>query len=384
MEKDNTNKASLNTGNSNASSGPKSNLFDNAPILKSILKKSGTSSTKSALNVSTVGRQGEANEGLKTSELSAKLKHIDGTIVGRDGRVLKPQRGVKFVDYVDVLPTDQNMENVTSNVEVLGNEKNTMDDSSQVSSGERHENVNLVAGPTYSNQHVEGASVIDIAMREFKECVVVIEVFDVNRSGLQFTWNQKPRGTDGKLKKIDRIMANLACMDAFIGAHAIFQPYRISDHSPAILTIPTYHKFTPKPFKFYNIIVQNSQFKGKVKEFWDMDVSGFHMYKVVTGFLVDKADLELSNGSTKVATRSNLTQVVVYAYPFVVYCLRFFCHATKSHIHFHKVEGCGFVRINVTDDEVLEPETFWLSCCQEVAAMILKILCLDDYLAQVY
>ncbi|PWA34170.1 RNA-directed DNA polymerase, eukaryota, Reverse transcriptase zinc-binding domain protein [Artemisia annua] len=105
-------------------------------------------------------------------------------------------------------------------------------------------------------------------------CVEVIEVFDVNRSGLQFTWNQKPRGTDGKLKRIDRIMANLACTDVFIGAHAIFQPYRISDHSPAILTIPTSHKFTPRPFKFYNIIVHNSQFKGKVKEFWDMDGKG--------------------------------------------------------------------------------------------------------------
>ncbi|PWA84135.1 RNA-directed DNA polymerase, eukaryota, Reverse transcriptase zinc-binding domain protein [Artemisia annua] len=129
---------------------------------------------------------------------------------------------------------------------------------------------------------VEGTSVIDIAMREFKECVEEIEVFDVNRSGLQFTWNQKPRGTDGKLKKIDRIMANLACMDGFVGVHAIFQPYRISDHAPAILTIPTSHKFTPRPFKFYNILVQNSQFKVKVKESWEMDVSGFHMYKVVS------------------------------------------------------------------------------------------------------
>ncbi|PWA73408.1 RNA-directed DNA polymerase, eukaryota, Reverse transcriptase zinc-binding domain protein [Artemisia annua] len=142
---------------------------------------------------------------------------------------------------------------------------------------------------------VEGSSVIDIAMREFKECVEVIEVFDVNRSGLQFTWNQKPRGTDGKLKKIDRIMANLACTDAFIGAHAIFQPYRISDHSPAILTIPTSHKFTPKPFKFYNIIVQNSQFKGKVKEFWDMNVSGFHMYKVVSKLKSLKKPLRVKN-----------------------------------------------------------------------------------------
>ncbi|PWA68536.1 RNA-directed DNA polymerase, eukaryota, Reverse transcriptase zinc-binding domain protein [Artemisia annua] len=119
-------------------------------------------------------------------------------------------------------------------------------------------------------------------MREFKDCVEEIEVFDVNRLGLQFTWNKKPRGTDGKLKKIDRIMANLACTDGFVGAHAIFQPYRISDHSPAILTIPTSYKFTPRPFKFYNILIQNSQFKRTVKESWDMDVSGFHMYKVVS------------------------------------------------------------------------------------------------------
>ncbi|PWA86470.1 RNA-directed DNA polymerase, eukaryota, Reverse transcriptase zinc-binding domain protein [Artemisia annua] len=43
---------------------------------------------------------------------------------------------------------------------------------------------------------LEGSSVIDIAMREFKECVDEIEVSDVNRSGLQFTWNQKPKGMD--------------------------------------------------------------------------------------------------------------------------------------------------------------------------------------------
>ncbi|GJU23247.1 reverse transcriptase domain, reverse transcriptase zinc-binding domain protein [Tanacetum coccineum] len=42
-----------------------------------------------------------------------------------------------------------------------------------------------------------GSSYIDIAMREFKECVDEIEVVDVQNSGLQFTWNQKPRGGDG-------------------------------------------------------------------------------------------------------------------------------------------------------------------------------------------
>ncbi|GJR31659.1 hypothetical protein Tco_1107891 [Tanacetum coccineum] len=100
-----------------------------------------------------------------------------------------------------------------------------------------------------------GSSRIDISMREFKECVEEIEVMDVARSGLQFTWNQKPRGDDGILKKIDRVMANLEFNDNFIGAHAIFQPYRVSDHAPAVLKIPLLAKLEQRPFKFTNILV---------------------------------------------------------------------------------------------------------------------------------
>ncbi|GKE65589.1 RNA-directed DNA polymerase, eukaryota, reverse transcriptase zinc-binding domain protein, partial [Tanacetum coccineum] len=36
-----------------------------------------------------------------------------------------------------------------------------------------------------------------------------IEVDDVNSTGLQFTWNQKPRAERGILKKIDRVMGNV-------------------------------------------------------------------------------------------------------------------------------------------------------------------------------
>ncbi|PWA79749.1 RNA-directed DNA polymerase, eukaryota, Reverse transcriptase zinc-binding domain protein [Artemisia annua] len=129
---------------------------------------------------------------------------------------------------------------------------------------------------------VEGSSVVDIAMREFKECVDANELVDINRSGLQFTWTQKPHGLDGTLRKIDRIMSNIGFLDAFAGSHAIFQPYRISDHSPAILHIPTISKFKPRPFKFSNILVQNSRFKQQVQECWGTMVSGFHMYKVVS------------------------------------------------------------------------------------------------------
>ncbi|GKE76256.1 RNA-directed DNA polymerase, eukaryota, reverse transcriptase zinc-binding domain protein, partial [Tanacetum coccineum] len=137
-------------------------------------------------------------------------------------------------------------------------------------------NASLFAGDTST-----GSSVLDITMREFKECVESIEVMDVQRTGLQFTWNQKPKGIDGILKKLDRAMANLEFQDSYVGAHAVFKPYRISDHSPSVLTIPSLVKVKPKPFKFYNVTILNERFKEVVSEGWLKHVSGFHMFRVV-------------------------------------------------------------------------------------------------------
>nr|GEU88765.1 hypothetical protein [Tanacetum cinerariifolium] len=127
---------------------------------------------------------------------------------------------------------------------------------------------------------IAGSSSIDIAMREFKECVDDIEVADVQSSGLQFTWNRKPKGFDGILKKLDRVLGNFKFNDAFRDAHAVFYPYR-SDHSPAILKIPGSVKSKPKPFKFSNILTQHARFKEVVNGVWTTNVSGFSMYKVV-------------------------------------------------------------------------------------------------------
>ncbi|GJX74351.1 hypothetical protein Tco_0312946, partial [Tanacetum coccineum] len=72
-----------------------------------------------------------------------------------------------------------------------------------------------------------GPSKLNYAITDFKDCVYNIEVMDINSSGLHFTWNQKPKGGCGLLKKLDRIMGNTEFIDAFPGA--------ISDHSPACL-----------------------------------------------------------------------------------------------------------------------------------------------------
>ncbi|GJT28157.1 putative RNA-directed DNA polymerase, eukaryota, reverse transcriptase zinc-binding domain protein [Tanacetum coccineum] len=125
------------------------------------------------------------------------------------------------------------------------------------------------------------SSRMDIAMREFKECIDEIEVKDISCTGLHYTWTQKPRGFDGLFKKIDRVMGNNEFINMFMGAHAIFKPYRISDHAPAMLVIPTVTKPSPKPFKFANVTTSHSKFKEVVSEGWNMNSSGFWMFRLV-------------------------------------------------------------------------------------------------------
>lgn len=77
-----------------------------------------------------------------------------------------------------------------------------------------------------------GSSGLPKCILEFKECVKKIEISDINCSGLKYTLNQKPQGSDGILKKLDRVMANALFISMYPNAHVIFQPYRVSDHSP--------------------------------------------------------------------------------------------------------------------------------------------------------
>ncbi|GJU16781.1 sodium/hydrogen exchanger 6 [Tanacetum coccineum] len=93
--------------------------------------------------------------------------------------------------------------------------------------------------------------------------------------------NQKPKGSNGILKKIDRIKGNLKFNDDFPGSFAIFQPYRISDHSPCVLRIPMVTKPKPKPSKFSNFLVYKEGFHEIVDSGWNVHIEGYAMYQVV-------------------------------------------------------------------------------------------------------
>ncbi|XP_071742039.1 uncharacterized protein [Rutidosis leptorrhynchoides] len=125
-------------------------------------------------------------------------------------------------------------------------------------------------------------STMSIAMREFNDCVDSIGLSDINHTGLQYTSKQRPNLNTGILKKIDRVMANDTFLNDYANSYAIFQPYRISDHSPAILKIPSQGMVSkPKPFKFCNFVTSNAGFIDIVRNGWKLEVDGFRMFKVV-------------------------------------------------------------------------------------------------------
>lgn len=125
-------------------------------------------------------------------------------------------------------------------------------------------------------------------MLEFKYYVKRIEVSDLNHSGLHYTWNQKPIEGGGIMKKLDRVLVNEAFLPEFNYPHAIFQPYRVSDHSLAVVKIFNDTQYRTKSFKFSNFLVYNEGFQDLVKSKWSTTVDGHKTFTVTRKLRVSK------------------------------------------------------------------------------------------------
>lgn len=106
------------------------------------------------------------------------------------------------------------------------------------------------------------SSSIIMAMNEFKDCVEALYIEDINQTGLQFKWNQRPNSDMGILKKLDRVMANDKFINVFTNTYAEFCAYRISDHSPTILKVPVVKRYNQKYLNSPTLLHQNRSLKG--------------------------------------------------------------------------------------------------------------------------
>nr|GEV40416.1 hypothetical protein [Tanacetum cinerariifolium] len=129
------------------------------------------------------------------------------------------------------------------------------------------------------NEHSAGSSSITNGMLEFKDSINQVEVEDLSSAGLHFTWTKnlhKVKLGDyyGILKKLDRIMTSEDLLNKHPQAHAIFMPYLISDHNPALLIIPKGMRSKKRSFKFANYITDKKDFCKIVEDRWKFNVGG--------------------------------------------------------------------------------------------------------------
>nr|GEV46805.1 hypothetical protein [Tanacetum cinerariifolium] len=123
------------------------------------------------------------------------------------------------------------------------NYKSIINDNPWVIIGDLNVSLNL-------EDHSERTSCMTQEMEEFKECINDIKMDDI-------------------------VMGNEEFLEDYLRAHAVFLPYGISDHSPAVLTCPHTIKAKSRSFRFANYIADNDELFDVIKDKWKTDVEGF-------------------------------------------------------------------------------------------------------------
>ncbi|KAJ9561644.1 hypothetical protein OSB04_006804 [Centaurea solstitialis] len=126
-----------------------------------------------------------------------------------------------------------------------------------------------------------GSSRRNSDMVEFGECLMDIELFDVQYTGIQYTWCQKPSDESGVRRKLDRILANTEFTLMFTDVMARFLPRGLSDHSPGLLSFVGGQRRFVAPFKFDNFLTNDPRFLEIVKTGWNLHVEGTFMFRVL-------------------------------------------------------------------------------------------------------
>ncbi|GJY18809.1 RNA-directed DNA polymerase, eukaryota, reverse transcriptase zinc-binding domain protein [Tanacetum coccineum] len=91
----------------------------------------------------------------------------------------------------------------------------------------------------YFEDHSKGFANVYQGIREFRSCVQQLDMKDLARNRLFYTWVQKSKNLEnGIMKKLDKVMGNSDFLDIFEACYANFLPNVTFDHCPALLVIP--------------------------------------------------------------------------------------------------------------------------------------------------
>ncbi|KAL2929780.1 Isopentenyl-diphosphate delta-isomerase [Bienertia sinuspersici] len=137
---------------------------------------------------------------------------------------------------------------------------------------------------------------------------------DIPYSGHYYTWSNKQMASERVFTKLDRVMANDQWLEMYKGMNAIFLAEGCSDHSPALLRMNQGEGSGKKPFKYYRMWQQASDYKVRVEAAWESTIQGTAMFNLVQKLKRVKETLKALNKigfcSVQAAERSAYQQLV--------------------------------------------------------------------------
>ncbi|CAN6933223.1 unnamed protein product, partial [Brassica oleracea] len=117
------------------------------------------------------------------------------------------------------------------------------------------------------------------------------ELFEAQHKGLSFTW-----WNNQEAKKIDHAFINQAWSARFPEAYVEFLEPLQSDHSSCLFHVPSAQRRVPKPFKFFNHIIDHPSFEETVREAWHPEaIMGTDQFKLVRSPKILKKELRMLN-----------------------------------------------------------------------------------------
>lgn len=134
---------------------------------------------------------------------------------------------------------------------------------------------------------------IDRKPRDFKECLLTAGLDDLTYRGNLFTWwNKNP--IKPIAKKLDRILVIEVWEATFPIAFATFGEHDFSDHASCGVTLQLESTKPKAPFKFYNFLLQNEEFKYMVCYHWfSFNVVGSAMLRLARKLKLLKKEIRV-------------------------------------------------------------------------------------------
>ncbi|XP_077237235.1 uncharacterized protein LOC143878904 [Tasmannia lanceolata] len=132
-------------------------------------------------------------------------------------------------------------------------------------------------------------------MEDFNDCIDHCSLHDLNSVRETLSWSNNSRTGDFKLRKLDRALVNDGWISAFPASFVKFKSQNISNHTPLVIFLQEELPNGPKPFRFFNVWLEDLSIYETVERAWKEKVSGSPMYRITQKLKLVKEAIKIWN-----------------------------------------------------------------------------------------